>query len=247
EVGNTVLLVNCWIYRVRGWSVQRPRSTNTDPGRANGVWWFVVVTAAEDAVGSVDTYKENHKKNYTAASPRTRRKDNAHQQPRRREAERVVFDMRKAGSSRGVGAASASARNNALIDSGIAVLHRATSMDREGNLEEAFTLYEGGIDLLLQGARQEPSEQRRQTLLREANVHMSRAESIKLALDPRHLPSLSPAPAPEPAPAPTPAPPGVRSRGKGKSALSRPVPTASDVRGNLRGVSAVSNINRGGG
>lgn len=99
---------------------------------------------------------------------------------------------------------------------------------------EAFTLYEGGIDLLLQGARQEPSEQRRQTLLREANVHMSRAESIKLALDPRHLPSLSPAPAPEPAPAPTPAPPGVRSRGKGKSALSRPVPTASDVRGNLR-------------
>lgn len=129
-----------------GWSVQRPRSTNTDPGRANGVWWFVVVTAAEDAVGSVDTYKENHKKNYTAASPRTRRKDNAHQQPRRREAERVVFDMRKAGSSRGVGAASASARNNALIDSGIAVLHRATSMDREGNLEGAANLFHNPIE-----------------------------------------------------------------------------------------------------
>ena len=102
---------------------------------------------------------------------------------------------------------------------------------------EAFALYGSGIDLLLQGAREEPAEQRRQTLMREASVHMSRAENIKAALAP-------------------PAPPGSRfasggggseatgagkARGKarggsgqGKTALSRPVPTGSDVTGSIR-------------
>lgn len=45
--------------------------------------------------------------------------------------------MRRAGSSRGAGAGSASAGNDDLIDNGIATLQRATSMDREGQLEGA--------------------------------------------------------------------------------------------------------------
>ncbi|CAN0333280.1 unnamed protein product, partial [Laminaria digitata] len=95
--------------------------------------------------------------------------------------------MKRAGSKRGgcaAGAGPAARSNDALIDSGIATLERATSMDRLGQLEEAFTLYGSGIDLLLQGARGEPAEQRRQTLMREASVHMSRAENIKAALAP---------------------------------------------------------------
>lgn len=88
---------------------------------------------------------------------------------------------------------------------------------------EAFTLYESGIDLLLQGARQEPGEQRRQTLINEARVHMSRAEHIKLALGPPQSPSPT-----------RPASAGRRDSGKGKAALSRPKPTAADVRGSLR-------------
>lgn len=90
---------------------------------------------------------------------------------------------------------------------------------------EAFTLYETGIDLLLQGAKQEPAEQRRQTLIREASVHMSRAENIKLALAPPQPPSP---------PRPAAATAATRGKGKGKAALSRPTPTAADVRGNLR-------------
>ncbi|CAM9609533.1 unnamed protein product [Ectocarpus sp. 6 AP-2014] len=132
--------------------------------------------------------------------------------------------MNGTGPRRGGGAASAAAGNDALIDSGIATLERATSMDKQGQLEEAFTLYESGIDLLLQGARQEPGEQRRQTLLNEARVHMSRAEHIKLALGPPQSPSPT-----------RPASAGRRDSGKGKAALLRPKPTAADVRGGLRG------------
>ncbi|CAM9966911.1 unnamed protein product, partial [Scytosiphon promiscuus] len=126
---------------------------------------------------------------------------------------------RAAGSRRGAGAGPPEAANDPLIDSGIATLERATSMDREGKLEEAFTLYETGIDLLLQGARRETGEQRRQTLLREASVHMTRAEDIKLTLEPGERTGEAPA---------------GQARGKGKAALSRPKPTASDVRGSIR-------------
>ena len=84
--------------------------------------------------------------------------------------------------------------------------------------------------MLLQGAKQEPTEQRRQTLVREASVHMSRAEDIKIALAPPQPPS-------ERRPAAGPAASAGRGRGKGKAALSRPKPTADDVwgrTGNLR-------------
>ncbi|CAB1116306.1 unnamed protein product [Ectocarpus sp. CCAP 1310/34] len=132
--------------------------------------------------------------------------------------------MNSTGPWRGAGPASAAAGNDALIDSGIAMLERATSMDKQGQLEEAFTLYERGIDLLLQGARQEPGDQRRQTLINEARVHMSRAEHIKLALGPPQSPSPT-----------RPASAGWRDSGRGKAALLRPKPTAADVRGSLRG------------
>eukprot|EP00903_Cladosiphon_okamuranus_P015055 g13928.t1 len=112
-------------------------------------------------------------------------------------------------------------------------------MDKEGKLEEAFTLYETGIDLLLQGAKQEPAEQRRQTLIREASVHMSRAENIKLALAPPQPPS-------PPRPAAAAAAAG-RGKGKGKAALARPKPTAADVWGkgnNHRGSTNANSANR---
>ncbi|CAM9378777.1 unnamed protein product, partial [Hapterophycus canaliculatus] len=68
-------------------------------------------------------------------------------------------------------------------------------------------------------ARREPGENRRQTLLREASVHMTRAEEIKLTFAPDER---------------TRAEPAGRATGQGKAALSRPKPTASDVRGSIR-------------
>lgn len=102
---------------------------------------------------------------------------------------------------------------------------------------EALGLYESGIDLLLQGARKEPAEPRRQTLLREVSVHMSRAENLKAALAP-------PAPPVPPSAAAGRGGLGLgragkgtgkgQGQGRGKSALSRPKPSASDVRGSAR-------------
>ncbi|CAM9615512.1 unnamed protein product [Ascophyllum nodosum] len=135
--------------------------------------------------------------------------------------------MRKAGMAGGGkgGAKSTAARSNeVLIESGIATLDRATATDRQGQLEEAFALYQHGIDMLLKGARAELNEHRRQTLLREAGVHMTRAETIKAAL------------APPAAPASAPARKASRSgQGRGKRALVRPQPSSSDIRGTVRG------------
>lgn len=104
---------------------------------------------------------------------------------------------------------------------------------------EAVALYGSGIELLLQGAREEPAEQRRQTLMREASVHMSRAESIKAALAPpapprRHFSSggggLQPLGEGKEKGR------GIArgASGQGKAALSRPAPTGSDVTGSIR-------------
>lgn len=99
---------------------------------------------------------------------------------------------------------------------------------------EALTLYDGGIELLLQASKKEPGEQRKQTLVREASVHLSRAEDIKLALGPPQPPSPPRTGTATGAGTAAAATATGRGKGKGKSALSRPAPTAADVRGNLR-------------
>lgn len=66
--------------------------------------------------------------------------------------------MRSAGSWRGVDGGSAPAGNNdTLIDSGIATLERATSMDREGKLEGMVVPVYRVVDLLLRLQRRESS------------------------------------------------------------------------------------------
>lgn len=98
--------------------------------------------------------------------------------------------------------------------------------------QEALNLYESGIDLLLKGARAEPGEQRRQTLLREASAHMTRAEMIKVALAPPTPPSPLTSSARGSSTAARGG--GRRGQGRGKRALLRPQPTSDDIWGSVR-------------
>lgn len=74
-------------------------------------------------------------------------------------------------------------RSDDTIDRAIEELGKAKAAEKANTLDEALTLYKRGIELLLEGAKRETKNERRELITRETEYYMRHAEELRSTID----------------------------------------------------------------